>query len=90
MCIMGARMAYVKILSVIAFIGSLAWFIAKPGYEPGLAVIGSIAALLSAFIVERRNARSFQQDQSVSESSVGIQAGGDISIGTMGRDKHAK
>jgi len=76
-------MAYVKILSVIALIGSITWLIAEPGYEPGLAAIGSISALISAFLVEKRNARRAQQHQSVSKSSVGIQAGGDVSIGTI-------
>ena len=76
-------MAYVKILAGIALIGSIAWFIAEPGYEPGLAVVGSISALLSAFVVEKRTARRAQQHQSVSKSSVGVQAGGDVSVGSI-------
>jgi len=77
-------MVYVKVLGAIAFIGSIAWGIADPGFEPALAVVGSISALISAFLVEKRNARRAQQHQSVSKSSIGVQAGGDVSIGNIG------
>lgn len=83
-------MAYVKFLAVIALIGSIAWIIADPGFEPALAVVGSISALVSAFVVEKRNARRAQQNQSISKSSIGVQAGGDVSIGNIGGDKHVK
>ena len=83
-------MAYVKFLAAIAVIGSVAWVFADPGFEPALAVVASISALTSAFFVEKRNARRAQQHQSVFASSIGVQAGGDVSIGNTGRDKHAK
>jgi hypothetical protein len=83
-------MGYVKFLAAIALIGSSAWVIADPGFEPALAVVGSISALVSAFLVERRNARRAQQKQSVSKSSIGVQAGGDVSIGSISGDKHVK
>jgi hypothetical protein len=83
-------MAYVKFLAAIALIGSIAWVIADPGFEPALAVVGSISALVSAFLVEKRNARRAQQHQSVSKSSIGVQAGGDVSMGDIGGDKDAK
>ena len=83
-------MAYLKVLAAIALIGSIGWVIADPGFEPALAVVGSISALVSAFLVEKRNARRAQQHQSVSNSSIGVQAGKDVSIGSIGRDKHAE
>jgi len=83
-------MAYVKFLAAIALIGSIAWVIADPGFEPVLAVIGSISTLVSAFLVEKRNARRAQQHQSVSKSSIGVQAGGDVSMGDIGGDKDAQ
>ena len=83
-------MAYVKFLAAIALIGSIAWVIADPGFEPVLAVVGSISALISAFVVEKRNARRAQQHQSISNSSIGVQAGGDVSIGNIGGDKHVE
>ena len=76
-------MAVMKILAAIAVIGSIAWVIAAPGYESVLAVVGSISALASAFFVERRNARRARQRQSVSKSSIGVQAGGDVRIGSI-------
>jgi allophanate hydrolase subunit 1 len=73
-------MAYIKVLAVVSFLGSIAWLIAAPGYEPGLAVVGTLSVLISLFLVEKRKARRAQQHQSVSDSSVGIQAGGSITI----------
>lgn len=83
-------MGYVKILAVIALIGSIAWMIAAPGFEPALAVVGSISALVTSFLVQKRSTRRAQQHQSVSKSSIGVQAGRDVSIGDIGSDKHAK
>ena len=83
-------MVYVKILSLIALIVSIAWLIAEPGYKSGLAAIGSISALISTFLVEKRKEHRAQQHQSVSKSSVGIQAGGDVNIGTNRGDKNDK
>ena len=83
-------MVYVKLLAAIALIGSIAWVIADPGFEPGLAVVGSLSALVSAFLVAKRNARRAQQHQSVSKSSIGVQAGGNVNIGTTGGDEHVE
>lgn len=83
-------MIYVKLLAAIALIGSIAWTIADPGFEPGLAVVGSLSALVPTFLVERRNARRAQQHQSVSKSSIGVQAGGDVNIGSIEGRKHVE
>jgi hypothetical protein len=82
-------MAYMKFLAAIALIGSIAWVIANPGFEPALVVVGSISTLVALFVRDKRNAQRAQQ-QSVSKSSVGVQAGGNVSIGDMGGEKHVK
>jgi hypothetical protein len=78
-----------KFLAAIALIGSIAWMIANPGFEPALAVVGSILTLVALFVRDKRNAQRTQQ-QSVSKSSVGVQAGGNVSMGDVGGDKHVK
>ena len=83
-------MIYVKLFAAIALIGSIAWVIAEPGFESALAVVVSISALVSAFLVQRRTAQRAQQRQSVSKSSIGVQAGGDVSIGSIGDHKDVK
>ena len=83
-------MAYVTILAVVALIASIAWVIAEPGYEPTLAVVGSMSALIAALLVDKKRARRAQQHQSVAKSSVGVQAGGDVTIGCIAGDKNAK
>jgi len=83
-------MIYLKFLSIIALIGSVAWVIADPGFEPAIAIVGSISALVSAFLFEQRKARRAQQHQSVSKTSVGVQAGRDVNIGSISGDKHVE
>lgn len=83
-------MVYVRVLAVVALLGSIGWVVADPGFESVLAVVGATSALASVFLIERRNARRAQQHQSVSEFSIGVQAGGDISIGSAHQDKDAK
>lgn len=83
-------MLFIKILAVAALFGSIVWFIAIPGFEPALAVIGSLSALISIFIIQGRKSGVAKQKQTVSKSSVGIQAGGDIKIGEPGDNNNAK
>jgi hypothetical protein len=91
MCITGQHMAkLIKLLAVVALIGSIAWLVSAPGFEPALALLGSMSALVSAFVIEKRRQRYARQQQSVSNSSMGIQAGGDVSIGNISSEKHAK
>jgi hypothetical protein len=73
----------IKLLSVTAFIGSVFWTIAAPDYEPALATATSLSTFISTVIVEKRKEREATQRQSVSGNSVGVQAGGDVSIGTL-------
>jgi hypothetical protein len=82
-------MIYIKLLAATALIASIVWVIKDPGFESGLSVLGSLSALVSAFVFEKRRAR-LSQPQSVSKSSVGIQAGGDVTVGSNGGDKRAK
>lgn len=83
-------MAYIKIFAVITLIGSIAWLFLDPGFEPALAVVGAISALISAFVVEKRNRRRARQNQFVSKSFIGVQADGDVNIGNISGDNRAK
>lgn len=80
----------IRFLSIVALIGSIAWLVSAPGFEPALALVGSMSALVSAFVVEKRSKRHARQHQSVSNSSMGIQAGRDVTIGDTNSNKHAK
>jgi allophanate hydrolase subunit 1 len=92
LCIKEQHMTQIiKLLTVVALICSIAWLVSAPGFEPAIALVGSMSALVSTFVVEKRSKqRARQQHQSVSKSSMGIQAGGDVSIGDINSDKHAK
>jgi len=82
-------LVYLKILAALSLLGSLAWAIVDPGFEPSLAVVGSASALLGLFVTGRRKRPESSQEQVVSSRSVGIQAGGDVSIGNPKRKDDA-
>lgn len=83
-------MIVIKILSIIAFIGSVLWTIADPGYEPALAMIASLTAFITNFICEKRKDTAYTQRQKVSGQGFGIQAGGDVNLGNTQPSKKRK
>lgn len=76
-------MLIIKFLSGIAFIGSVVWFIAVPDYEPAIAIITSLSTFIVAWFGEKRAKRQALQNQSVAKNGLGIQAGGDVSVGSI-------
>ena len=76
-------MLIIKILSGIAFIGSIVWFIAVPDYEPAIAIATSLSAFIVAWFGEKRAKRQVSQNQFVAENGLGIQAGSDVSVGSI-------
>lgn len=76
-------MLIIKLLSGIAFISSIVWFIAVPDYEPAIAIITSLSAFIAVWFGENRAKRKALQNQSVAADSIGIQAGGDVSVGSI-------
>jgi hypothetical protein len=83
-------MIYLKILAGVVLLGSLAWLMVSPDFTSVLAVIGAVVAFLALFVAEAQKKKSIRQNQSVSNSSFGIQAGGDVNIGTPRRDDHVE
>lgn len=73
----------IKILSGFAFIGSVAWFISLPDYEPVIAIFTSLSAFIAAWIGDKKLKRQANQNQTVSKNGIGIQAGGDVSMGSI-------
>lgn len=80
-------MALIKLLTTFALVGSIAWCITEPGYEPGIAIITSLSALVGALFVNRKKAKRDGQKQVVSENGFGIQAGGDVTTGDIKIDQ---
>lgn len=75
-------MLIVKVLAGIALLGSVAWLIAQPDYEPAIAVVTSLSTLVGATLIERRGKPDrIAQTQTVGAGGVGVQAGRDVSIG---------
>ncbi len=79
-------MACLKVLSVVSMLCAMEWAITDPSFEFVLVDIGSASGLLGIFVVERRKKAYSNQEQAVSNNSVGIQAGGDVKIGRTNRN----
>ena len=76
-------MLIIKVLSGLAFIGSVAWFIAQRDYEPAIATVISLTAFIAAWFGDKRLKRQANQKQTVAKNGIGIQAGGDVSMGSI-------
>jgi hypothetical protein len=76
-------MLIIKFLSGLAFIGSVVWFIAQRDYEPAIAILTSLSAFVAAWFVDKKQKRQANQNQSVSNNGIGIQAGGDVNFGSI-------
>ena len=76
-------MSIVKLLAVVSLIGAALWFYAQPDYEPALAIVGSISTLITVLFVERRKRVTETQKQTVGTGGIAVQAGRDVSIGTL-------
>jgi hypothetical protein len=58
-------MIYVKILTGISVAVSGAWLIAKPGFDSCVAFLGTLTALITVLIVERKRRERPLQQQNV-------------------------
>ena len=76
-------MLIIKLLSGLAFIGSVAWFIARPDYDAAIAIVTSLTAFIAAWFGDKKLKRQANQNQTVSKDGIGIQAGGDVSMGSI-------
>ena len=76
-------MLIIKLLAAAAFVGSVLWAIAQPDYEPAIAVVTSLSALIGSIVIERRSKSQATQRQTVGERGVGVQAGGNVNISTI-------
>jgi hypothetical protein len=56
---------------------------AAPDYEPALAIIASLSTLIANFVIEKRKDATPNQWQKVATNGVGIQAGGDVTVGNI-------
>jgi hypothetical protein len=76
-------MLTLKILSVAALVGSVAWFTHAPDFEPAVASITSLSACIASFLVDRKRKQAASMHQEVAGGGVGIQAGGDVHTGNV-------
>jgi len=73
-------MKIIKIISIIVVFASIIWFLIDPGFDPLITLGGSLITFITLFFVEKKREKGILQKQKVSSSSVGIQAGGNITI----------
>ena len=80
-------MLIIKLLSGFAFIGSVVWFVAQRDYEPAIAIVTSLSAFIAAWFGDKKLKRQANQSQTISKNGIGIQAGGDVSMGSIRTSK---
>jgi hypothetical protein len=72
------------LISLAALLVSLSWFLYAPGFDSAISVVTSIGSLVaSSFMKQEQGAGG--QTQTISGSSVGIQAGRDININDVSK-----
>lgn len=74
-------MLIIKLISGLACIGSVAWFLARPDYDSAITIATSLTAFIAAWLGDKKLKRRSRQNQNVSKNGIGIQAGGNISMG---------
>lgn len=76
-------MLIIKLLPGLAFIGSVAWYIAQRDYEPAIAIFTALSAFIAVWFVDQKQERQANQNQYISKHGIGIQAGGDVNLGSI-------
>ena len=76
-------MLIIKVLSFLALLGSVAWFVYAPGFEPAIATVTSISTLIATWIASKREQKSATQTQTVGDNALGIQSGGNVTVGDI-------
>lgn len=78
-------MFVIKLLAFIAFFASLVWFCVAPDYEPGIAAVTSLSALIGLWLSQRQSQSRDKpsQAQTVGAGSVAVQAGRDAHVGNI-------
>lgn len=76
-------MLIIKILSLVALIGSVAWFVYDPDFEPAIAIVTSLSALIATWLASKREHKNASQTQAVGDNSIGIQSGGNVTVGDI-------
>ena len=80
-------------MSGLAFIGSIVWCFKKCDYDSVVSAITTLAALVTIFIGEKRTDKKVSQVQKVDKNGIGIQAGGNVTTGSVrvsSKTKNAK
>lgn len=71
-----------KGLSVIAFGTALTWLYQAPALNSGLASLTTLVTMIGIFASSQKKSVP-TQSQSVGDSGIGIQAGGNVKIGSI-------
>lgn len=83
-------MRLIRFLALAALLASIAWCVTAPGYEPAIAIITSLSALIGTSLAQNRRERRAMQSQKISRNAVGVQAGRDVTIGDINTLKNQK
>lgn len=83
-------MLIIKILSIITLIGSISWFAYSPDFEPAIAIVTSLSALIATWIANKQGQKKESQIQTVGENSAGIQSTGNVTVGDINLNRNSR
>lgn len=81
---------FFRVITALALLIALVWLYSVPKFDSAFAVAASLAAVIALFITPRNKKKPSNQSQGIKDGSTGIQAGGDVNIGSIHKSKEAK
>lgn len=80
-------MKVIKILTAFSVVICFIWLLIQPGFESLIALLSSAVSFITVFFIDYRNRnKPLKQKQKITNKSIGLQAGGDITTGNIGKD----
>ncbi len=74
-------MKIIRFLSLLSVFGSIAWMVSKPDWEPAIAIVVSLSAMIGTYLAPEE--KVLGQSQVVDKGGIGIQSGRDVKVGDI-------
>ena len=76
-----------RLITTLALLIAITWLYVDPKFDSVFATAIALAAVIALFVTTKKLKQSPSQSQVVKNNSTGIQAGGDVNIGSNQKSK---
>jgi hypothetical protein len=80
---------FFRLITMLAFIIAFVWLCVDPKFDSAFATAIALASVIALFVTSKKMRSSPSQSQVVANHSSGIQAGGDVNIGSFSANTKA-